>query len=67
MKHSLVESLFNKTGGLEAQVFSCEVYDIFKNSFSNGTPLVTTDAPAVAASVFSKKVLLKETRHLLKK
>ena len=34
------------------QVFSCEVCEIFKNTFSYRTPPVTASAPPVAASVF---------------
>ena len=34
------------------QVFSCEVCEIFKNTFSYRTPLVTASAPPVAAPTF---------------
>ena len=45
----MLESLFNKIAGLEAfdfieeapiQVFSCEICEIFKNTFFNRAPLV---------------------------
>ena len=46
----MLESLFNKVAGLKipTQVFSCKIYEIFKNTFLNRTPLV-------AAFVRSKK------------
>ena len=34
------------------QVFSCEVCEIYKNTFSYRTPPVTASAPPVASSVF---------------
>ena len=37
------------------QVFSCGVYEIFKNTFFYRTPPVTVSAPVVAASVFFLK------------
>ena len=42
------------------QVFSCEVYEIFKNTFFYRTPLVTVSAPVVAASVFFLKKVIKQ-------
>ena len=36
-------------------VFSCEVFEIFKNTFPYWTPPVTTSTPPVAASVFFSK------------
>ena len=40
------------------QVLSCEVCEIFKNTFSYRTSPVTASAPPVAASVFFLKVPL---------
>ena len=60
----MLESLFKKLAGWRlatslkktpTQVFSCEVGEIFKNTFSYRTPPVTASALPVAASVFFLK------------
>ena len=63
----MLESLFKKLAGWRlatslkktpTQVFSCEVGEIFKNTFSYRTPQVTASALPVAASVFFFKEVL---------
>ena len=54
----MLESLNLQAEGLQlhkktpTQVFSCEVCEIFKSTFSHRTPPMTASAPLVAASVF---------------
>ena len=42
------------------KVFSCEVCEMFKNTFFYGTPAVTALAFSVAASVFFLKKVIKQ-------
>ena len=55
-KHPYCNLFFNKVAGLRpatlpkkipTQVFSCEYYEIFKNSFFYRTPLWAASAPVV--------------------
>ena len=57
-KQSLGEVL--QKGVPFCQLFSCEVSEIFKNTFSYRTPPVTASAPLGAASVFFLKNTIKQ-------
>ena len=49
----MLESLFNKVTGLQAQVFSCEYFEMFMNSFVYRTPLeAASELPSAKLHVF---------------
>ena len=58
LKNLQSERLATSLKKTPTQVFSCEIYKIFKNIFPCRTPLITASAPPVAASVFFLKCYL---------